>query len=155
MKQVALVCHGNIARSQVLHHFLELHNPGDVTFFSCGTASENAYADVERLLEDVSNALQKRGVTPNVERRHWDEMVCMDLCGADVILAADASVRSDLRDRLPIAPEKVQLFYEFAGEGEKDFVDTYDHEKGMQDAGRFDACFTELERIALLIASRL
>jgi hypothetical protein len=42
----------------------------------------------------------------------------------------------------------VMLFYEFIGEGQSDFTDTYDASKGAQDPERFSRCFDELERIA-------
>ena len=44
--------------------------------------------------------------------------------------------------------KKVMLFYEFIGEGQIDFVDTYDASKGAQDQKSFAACFDELETTA-------
>ena len=42
----------------------------------------------------------------------------------------------------------IYKFYEFVGEKDKDFEDTYDYEKRCQDPVRFEKCFDELERIA-------
>jgi len=66
---------------------------------------------------------------------------------------ARSQILHHLQGRVP--DEAVYLFYEFIGEGSKDFVDTYDSAKGAQDAGRFEKCFDELERIARLVIRRI
>jgi len=51
--------------------------------------------------------------------------------------------------------KKVMLFYEFIGEGQNDFIDTYDASKKVQDPERFASCFNELERIAKLVIEQI
>ena len=46
------------------------------------------------------------------------------------------------------------LFYEIIGDGPKDFVDTYDANKGAQDPDHLARCFEELERIAKQVVER-
>jgi protein-tyrosine-phosphatase len=156
--RMGIVCHGNIARSQVLHHYLDREVRArnlPVTLTSCGTAERDAYDSVEELLADVGDALRKRGVEPRVERTWWSEEARKQLLGADWILAADEDRKQDLLDRLDDRQGEVSLFYAFIGEGEVDFVDTYDHDQGFQNEDRFEACFSELERIAVKVAERL
>jgi hypothetical protein len=47
------------------------------------------------------------------------------------------------------------LFYEYIGEGARDFTDTYDAKKGAQDPVRFARCFDELERIARAVVEKV
>lgn len=70
---------------------------------------------------------------------------------------ADGARRQEILARLGvrIQSSKVVRFYEFIGEGAKDFVDTYDAAKGAQDPERFAHCFDELERIARVTIERL
>lgn len=156
----SLVCHGNIARSQILNHYLAEHALRaslKIELFSCGTAPREAYPEAERLLIEVRNELKRRGLKTHVERTTLDDEAKHHLANSDLILAADENRRRELITRLGdlIAPEKVMLFYEYMGEGSHDFVDTYDAQKGAQDPVRFAKCFDELERIARRIVERI
>lgn len=159
--QLSTVCHGNIARSQVLHHYLVDHARRvglAVDVFSCGTASVDTYPNADRLLAEVQSELDRRGLNATVVRCVLDDEDSQRrLVASDWILVADAVRRRDIIDRLGdrIQSGKVVLFYEFIGEGVKDFVDTYDAVKGAQDPERFARCFDELERIARLAVERL
>lgn len=157
---LSIVCHGNIARSQVLHHCLDkaVKEKGlRVAVYSCGTTSEDSYSGVEGLLADVQQELHSRGFDGQVKRDWWTKHSEKRLLESDIVLAADKDRRHDILMRLAgrIDPGRVHLFYEFIGEGERDFVDTYDQTRGAQDPDRFLSCFDELERIAGKITSRL
>ena len=61
--KVCIICHGNIARSQVLHHYLAEYagrSALKIDLFSCGTAPIDAYPDADRLLDEVQNELRKK-----------------------------------------------------------------------------------------------
>jgi protein-tyrosine-phosphatase len=151
--KVSTVCHGNIARSQILHHYLADYagtRSLDLELFSCGTAPVDAYPEVDRLLEEVRSELRRRGLSGLVKRDILDEEALQDLASSDLILAADSDRKQEILARLGDQADttKVMLFYEFIGEGKRDFTDTYDTEKGAQDPERFSRCFDELERIA-------
>lgn len=157
-KRIGLVCHGNIARSQILHHYLAeaLSRRGlDIDVFSCGTAPEAEYPNAPQLLADVEAELHRRGLTVQVERTPWGEAAAEQLRACDWVLAADHKRRADILTRTNLDPNRVQLYYAFIGEGEKDFADTYDVNLGHQDTERFARCFDELQRIAEQIAERL
>lgn len=158
--KVSVVCHGNVARSQVLHHYLaEYANRAslDIDLFSCGTAPIDHYPNVDRLLTDVESELRRRGLNGIVKRNILDNAALQYLLESDLILVADsermAEVESWLGDQAVMG--KVMLFYEFIGEGQKNFVDTYDASKGVQDPERFSRCFDELERIAKLTIEQI
>ena len=156
--RIALVCHGNIARSQILHHYLveALCRRGlDVDVFSCGTAPKDTYPSAPELLAEVQAELHRRGLKVTVERTPWSEAAADQLSACDWVLAADHNRQADILARTGLVPNRVQLFYAFIGEGEKDFADTYDLALGRQDAERFARCFDELQRIAEQIAQRL
>lgn len=156
---VGIVCHGNIARSQVFHRYLEhlARAQGlDVAFFSCGTAPREAYPHEALLLHQVEEALLARGMADKIERTPWSDAAAAKLRQADVILVADRERRAELLDRLGAElRDRIYLFYEFIGEGNKDYVDTYDAAKGAQDPARFDRLFTEMERMAQQALPRL
>ncbi|MEZ5277167.1 MAG: hypothetical protein R3F07_12370 [Opitutaceae bacterium] len=158
--KICLLCHGNIARSQILHHFLADHARKaslSLDLFSCGSAPVDAYPHAGRLLEEVKRELRRRGLNGTVERHVLDAETLQHLVDSDLILAADRERRQDLLsrfgDRIPAG--KVMLFYEFIGEGRHDFTDTYDPETGAQDPERFAGCFDELERIAEKVIDRI
>lgn len=156
--RIALVCHGNIARSQILHHYLVdalRRRSMGVEVFSCGAASDQAYPNAPQLLAEVEDELHRRGLTVKVERTPWSEAAAEQLCGCDWVLTADRMRRADILTRTGLDPSRVQLFYAFIGEGAKDFTDTYDIALGRQDTERFARCFDELQRIAKQIADRL
>jgi protein-tyrosine-phosphatase len=158
--KVSIVCHGNIARSQILHHYLRDFADKallSVDLFSCGTAPLNAYPDTDRLLADVKAELRRRGLKGTVRRNVFDNDTKQLLANSDLILVADRKRRQEILSRLgdQIPAQKVRLFYGFIGEGQKDFIDTYDAARGAQDPERFASCFDELERIAKLTISRI
>ncbi len=151
--KVSIVCHGNIARSQVLHHYLAEYagrNSLYIELFSCGTAPIDAYPNVDLLLDEVRNELRRRGLNGPLKRDILDEEALQHLTGSDLILVADMDRRQEILSRLgdQAKSKKIMLFYEFIGEGQSDFTDTYDTNKGAQDPERFSRCFDELERIA-------
>ena len=137
--KLSVVCHGNIARSQILHHYLAVYAQRatiPLELFSCGTAPWDAYPDTERLLAEVGNELERRGVSTQVVRNTLDDADAKQhLVDSDVILAADENRRRELVAQLcdQVPPNKIKLFYEYIGEGTKDFVDTYDAKIGAQD----------------------
>ncbi len=158
--KVSIVCHGNVARSQVLHHYLaEYANRVSlrIDLFSCGTAPIDAYPDIERLLADVERELRRRGVNGPVKRNILDKAALQRLVESDLVLVADTERMTEVESRLAdqALTGKIMLFYEFIGEGQNDFVDTYDASKGTQDPQRFARCFDELERIAKLTIEQI
>ena len=155
---ISIVCHGNIARSQMLHHFLTraLSDLGvHARIFSCGTASKDAYPNDRRLLSEVRQELERLGLHVVVERTLWDRASAQEIENSDIILVADEKRRRDVLARTSADPSRVSLFYEYIGEGKKDFLDTFDRKKGKQDPRRFAECFQELDRIAGLAARRI
>ena len=152
---IGVVCHGNIARSQVFAHFLDAGArasllPLDV--FSCGTAAEQEYPNSPALVAETERRLAlvtPPGVTPpQLTRDYWSPAVEARLRSSTLIVTADASLQVVLRDRLGSAAPEVKLFYELCQEGAVDFVDTYDAATGGQDPDRYNSCFAELERMA-------
>lgn len=74
--KISTVCHGNIARSQVLHHYLvdQAQRAGlAVEVFSCGTAPVDAYPQADRLLAEVQGELNRRGLDARVRRDVLDD----------------------------------------------------------------------------------
>jgi protein-tyrosine-phosphatase len=158
--KVCTVCHGNIARSQILHHYLAKCAGArslNIELFSCGTAPVDAYPDVDRLLDEVRSELRRRGLKGPVKRDILNGEALQHLAGSDLILAADTDRRQEILARLGDQADstKVMLFYEFIGEGRCDFTDTYDTDKGAQDPERFSRCFDELERIAQAVIEQI
>jgi len=151
--KICVICHGNIARSQVLHHYIE-KSASEATLtldvFSCGTAPLEAYSNVEILLTEVQMALNKRGIKVKVIRNILDDNAKKELEKANIILVADHSIKNEVLRVLKQEKKrkKVSLFYEYIGEGTIDFIDTYDRKNNCQDPTRFTECFDELERIA-------
>jgi len=151
--KVSTVCHGNVARSQILHHYLAEYaerSSLDIDLFSCGTAPIDAYPGVDLLLDEVKSELRRRGIKGSVKRNVLNEEALEHLLDSDLILVADMDRRQEVLSRLGDQAKfkKVMLFYEYIGEGQSDFTDTYDASKGAQDPERFSRCFDELERIA-------
>ena len=158
--KISIVCHGNIARSQVLHHYLAEYvgrNSLNIELFSCGTAPIDAYPDVDFLLDEVRNELRRRGLNGPLKRDILDEEALQHLTDSDLILVADMDRRQEILSRLGdrAKSKKVMLFYEFIGEGQIDFTDTYDTNKRAQDPERFSRCFDELERIARVTIEKI
>jgi len=157
--KIGLVCHGNIARSQILHHYLVQYAAEAgwaLEVFSCGTAPEEAYPNAAELLDQVQHELDRRGVHGRVTRNVLDRPALDELRKAQRVLVADRAIRDDIQQAFTHKEEreKVWLFYECIGEGAKDFVDTYDPQNHAQDPARFSACFDELERIASRIVEQ-
>lgn len=158
--KVSIVCHGNIARSQILHHYLAEYVDRaslNTDLFSCGTAPIDAYPEFDLLLADVEKELRRRGLKGQVKRNILDEETLQHLVDSDLILVADAARKREILSQLggQARAERIMLFYEFIGEGRNDFVDTYDADKGAQDPVRFASCFNELERIARLVVEQI
>ena len=158
--KISFICHGNIARSQILHRYVAAYaNKAslDLDLFSCGTAPREFYPEADRLLADVQSELGKRGLKESVKRDILDEAALPHLLRSDFILVADDKRRQEVLAWLgeSAQAQKVMLFYQFIGEGQKDFVDTYDANKGAQDPERFARCFNELERIAKLTVEKI
>jgi protein-tyrosine-phosphatase len=158
--RISIVCHGNIARSQVLHHYLAEYAKRaglSLDLFSCGTAPADAYPNAPALLAEVERGLRARGLETRVQRQVLDAAALQRLRDSDLILAADKARRDEILHRLEAraGAAQVMLFYEFIGEGYRDFVDTYDPERGSQDPVRFARCFDELKRIARLAITQL
>ncbi len=158
--KISVICHGNIARSQILHHYLDDYANRasfNIDLFSCGTAPLDAYPQSDRLLAEVQSELRSRGLKGSVKRNILDKETQQHLVESDLILVADTTRRQELLSRLgeQIHARKVMLFYEFIGEGQKDFIDTFDAKKGAQDPQRFASCFSELERIAKLTVEKI
>ena len=185
---VAVVCLGNIARSQVFAHFLDAKARASLLplrVSSCGVAAEENFPHWRRLLDETEKQLAARtppGVSPpQLTRNWWGPATVELLLNSTIILAADSSIRDTVRSnshtiicashsdgywrqlvrRLsrpvvavgapPVPPPvpPIALFYEFAGEGGKDFADTYAFDRKCQDETRYNACFHELERMSI------
>lgn len=158
--KISVVCHGNVARSQILHHYLADYADRaslNIDLFSCGTAPLDAFPDIDRMLADVRSELRRRGQKGPVKRNILDKEARRHLVESDLILVADTERRQEVLAWLgeQIQAQKVMLFYEFIGEGKNDFIDTFDAEKGAQDPERFASCFDELERIAKLSVEQI
>lgn len=155
--KIAVVCHGNILRSQVLGHYvraaLDRREIG-ADVFSCGIAPRDAYPNEDELLQEVQEALDRRGVEALVKRTWWSPGAVVELQSSEIVLVADRECKRQILRRTGMR-SPVYLFYEFIGEGTKDFVDTFDRERGKQDPDRFARSFDELERIAGLVADQL
>ncbi|MCF7688535.1 MAG: hypothetical protein K9M98_02060 [Cephaloticoccus sp.] len=158
--KLSFVCHGNIARSQILHSYVAHHAAKaslELDLFSCGTAAREFYPEADRLLSDVESELHQRGLQVSLKRAVMDEPALQHLLRSDFILVADEKRRQEVLVRLGASAQtqRVNLFYQFIGEGRKDFVDTYDADEGAQDQERFARCFDELERIAILTVEKI
>lgn len=161
IKQIGLVCYGNIARSQVLGiyliKFLNEAGINTIRVYSVGTAPYETYPTTPQLIKEVEEKLKERGVNIKPRRNHWTEESKKQLEFSDIILVADENRKKDVIDRLGdrIPRNNIYTFYQFIGEGEKDFEDSYDYEKGRQDPVKFSKIFDELERIAKKAADKI
>ena len=161
--KISVICHGNIARSQILHHYLERYAQDagtDVDVFSCGTASAETYPNAQQLLLEVQNMLRLRGLDVVARRNVLNNEALSRLSESDLVLVADEERRREVLSRMEEFSRethtgKVYLFYEYIGEGSKNFTDTYDPSLGAQDPARFNRCFDELERIARSVIHRI
>ena len=156
--KITIACHGNIVRSQVLHRYLErVLESRDVQadLYSCGIAPLEAYPNADALLRDVQGTLNERGFTVVLKRTAWGSEAAKRVEESDLVLVADNVIRGEILSRVDVAPDKVFSFYEFIGEGQRDYVDTYNHDQGRQDADRYHQAFDELGRIASIVADRI
>lgn len=98
--KIGIICHGNIARSQVLHHYLQKYADRasvDLDLFSCGTAPVEAYSDVECLLKDVQDELDKRGLNACVKRDILENNDAQEFIKrSDVVLVADMDRKEEV-----------------------------------------------------------
>ncbi len=159
---IEVVCHGNIARSQVFAHCLDAHARAcriPLAVSSCGVAEEAAYPHWPGLVAETEHrlaAVTPPGVPPpKIERDWWSPSVAARLLQSTLILAADASIRSELGTKLGPAAPPVLLFYEVSGGGTRDFVDTFDSTTGAQDPERYNNCFATLESMAAQVIADL
>ncbi len=160
MVKIVILCHGNIMRSQVLGLYLRHHASRmeeDIEIFSAGVADWDAYSKTEILLDEVYRELKSREIDIKPERNVWSREVEEKINNADVVLAADISVKQDVISKMRNADGivKIHTFYGFILEGNKDFEDTYDHIHKQQDPIRFKKAFSELDRIARKVIKRL
>lgn len=148
--KLALICYGNILRSQVLEQFLRYYSKDYLEFFSAGVAGSDEFPDEKELLDGIGCELDKRCIPHRLCRNTWNENTAKELLSCPIILCADSSVRDTVSKRLEGScyQDNLSTFYEYIGEGEKDFEDTYDYEKKRQDPVRFAKAFDEIERIA-------
>ena len=166
--KIAVICHGNIARSQILKTYLTslLQKSGlaDVSVLSAGTAPSDAYPHAARLLQEVETNLTNRGFPAHLRRTVWSKAVEDDVATSDLILVADEDRKNEVRERMQCRVKdagrigdagRVFTFYEYIGEGSKSFSDTYDPETNRQDPDRFSSAFDELYRIAVAVAQKL
>jgi len=156
--KISIVCYGNIARSQILDKYLvcRLKKLGVCAeVFSCGTAPRQAYPNDAELLEDVHRKLFLRGLDVKLHRNWYNEKAAENIKASDIILVADKERKKNIIEWTQIDPSEIHLFYEYIGEGVKDFVDTYDYHQERQDPVAFEKCFDELERIANLIGKKI
>ena len=159
---IEVVCHGNIARSQVFAHCLDSHARASripLAIGSCGVADEAEYRHWPELVAETERRLAAAtppGVSaPQIKRDWWGPPVVARLLESTIILAADASIRSELVAKLGPAAPPVLLFYEFSGGGSRDFIDTFDRTTGAQDPERYNNCFAMLENMAAQVIADL
>ena len=156
--QIGVVCYGNIARSQILgiylDKFLKELGLNSIRVYSVGTAPYEAYPDTPIRIKEVEDKLRERGLDVKPRRNHWTEESKKQLALSDIIFVADADRKRDVLDRIG---ENIPIykFYEFVGEQDQDFEETYDYEKRCQDPVKFERCFDELERIAKKAANKI
>jgi len=161
IKQISVVCYGNIARSQILgiylNEFLKIAGFNDIEVYSAGTAPYETYPETPRLIKEVEDKLREIGINAKPERTPWSDEVRKKLELSDIILVADEERKKEVIERLDdnIPKYSIYTFYEFIDEGEKDFEDTYDYEKRCQDPLKFERSFNELGRIARKIVVKL
>lgn len=160
MKTIAVVCYGNILRSQVLEQYLRYYAKKrklNVEFISAGIAAPSEFPDKDVLLKEIEAELTKRAIPFNLCRNPWDIDTEVNLQAADIIACADNGTRDTMLQRMKdrLTPDKVMTFYSLISEGEKNFEDTYDYEKKRQDPIRFKNAFNELDRIAVKIIDKL
>ena len=100
---VAVVCHGNIARSQVFAHFIDARAKAcqlPLSVSSCGVADEDAYTGWRELVDETQRRLSAAtppGLPPpQLTRNYWTEAVASQLMGATLIVAADAGIQTEV-----------------------------------------------------------
>ena len=150
LQRWSIVCYGNILRSQVLEQYLRAYCENGLVFFSAGISGKDEFSDKEALFSEIRQEMAKRNVTCNLERNFWSDEIAEKIISSDLVLCAGSGIKEEVLKRTgpELKPSKVFTFYGFIGEGEQDFEDTYDYEKGRQDPVRFRKAFDELDRIA-------
>ena len=152
--QVGVVCYGNIARSQILGIYLRecLARAGlsGIRVYSVGTAPYEAYPNTPALIREVKEKLKERGLNANPKRNHWTGEAKEQLELSDIILVADEDRKKEVIGRIgdKIPRGRIYTFYQFIGEGEKGFEDSYDYKNKRQEPVKFGKIFDELKRIA-------
>ena len=110
--QVYVVCHGNIARSQVMSVYLRKHlaeMKGKATILSCGIASKDAYPNESQLVAEVEHKLKQRGIHDTLTRTCWSKVTADAILDCDLVLAADSSIKRAIIERTGICPSRVLL----------------------------------------------
>lgn len=161
IRQIGVVCYGNIARSQVLGIYLDKSlkeiGIGNIRVYSVGTAPYEAFPNTSILIREVGEKLKERRINVAPRRNPWTEESRKELELSDIILVADENRKKEVTDRIrrEIPRHHIYTFYQFIDEGEKGFEDTYDYEKRRQDPVKFGKIFDELERIAKKAAEKI
>ena len=128
----------------------------NIRVYSVGTAPYEKYPNTPELIKEVEEKLKERKVYVKPKRNCWSDDSEKELKKSDVILAADKERKNEVISRLNDFPkDSVYTFYEFIGEGNKSFEDTYDYKNQRQDLLKFNMLFDELERIAIKIVNKL
>lgn len=121
-----------------------------IEVYSAGVAPVEFYPDADILIREVAEELKKRGIFLMPKRKVWDKKTEGKARNADLILVADEETKKTVIELIGNNRHKpVYTFYGFIGEGEKDFIDTYDRNAKRQDPVLFTRAFDELWRIAL------
>ena len=103
IKQIGVVCYGNIVRSQILSLYLKkfLREAGlnNIRVYSIGTAKYEAYPDTPIRINEVKDKLKERGVNANPKRNYWTEDGKKKLKLSNIILVADDDRKKDILER--------------------------------------------------------
>lgn len=134
-----------------LDRLLNANSLKRVDLYSCGIA-EFDYKNESKLLTDVQQMLYNRGLDVSIIRNKWSMSAAGIIDKSELVLVADHEVKEELLKKIKFAMNKIYLFYEFIGEGNKGFNDTFDYSRNKQNRLQFQKSFNELERIANLAA---
>ena len=105
IKQIGLVCYGNIARSQVLGIYLKkcFGEEGlNIRVYSVGTAQYKKFPNTPQLLKEVEGKLKERKIYIKPKRNCWSKSAETELKKSDIILAADKERKKEVSPPKPI-----------------------------------------------------
>ena len=103
MSRIAVVCKGNIARSQVFEYFLKQFSKSNnlaIEVFSYGVADKEAYPNADILLREVEHHLARRGIDIQLKRKPWSIEAAEWIKNVDIVLVADKACKDKLFKRL-------------------------------------------------------